>query len=221
VALEIDAGQRMAGIVFRRDADDDAGVGVAFVARILAHAVGDHAARFRRGRDHRAAGAHAEAVDRAAVARVMHQLVVGGAEQRVPGEIAEAGAVDQRLRMFDAEADRERLGFDVDARSCSIWKVSRALWPMPARRGRRHAFAAGQFHAAHLATLSISVDVDIDHALEADSPPSDSMSARMFSTMLHQPEGADVRLADVEDFVRRAGLHEFGRAPCGRSASGP
>jgi hypothetical protein len=41
-ALQFDAGQRPARIVERRDADDDAGVGVAFVARVLAHAVGHH-----------------------------------------------------------------------------------------------------------------------------------------------------------------------------------
>jgi hypothetical protein len=37
----------------------------------------------------------------------MHQLVVGGAEQRVAGVAADiAGAVDHRLRMLDAHADR-------------------------------------------------------------------------------------------------------------------
>ena len=33
------------GIILRRDADHDAGIGVALIARILAHAIGDHAAR--------------------------------------------------------------------------------------------------------------------------------------------------------------------------------
>ena len=42
VALERDAGQRVPRIVVGRDADHDAAVGVAFVARILAHAVGHH-----------------------------------------------------------------------------------------------------------------------------------------------------------------------------------
>src|SRR3546814_10157696 len=82
--LQRDAGERAgvnaARIIFRRDADDDAGVGVALVARVLAHAVGDDAAGFRRGGDDGAAGAHAEAVDAAAVLRMVDELVVGGAE---------------------------------------------------------------------------------------------------------------------------------------------
>ena len=57
-----------ARIIRRRDADDDAGIGVALVARILAHAVGHDAPRLGRGGHHRPARAHAEAVDRAAVA---------------------------------------------------------------------------------------------------------------------------------------------------------
>jgi hypothetical protein len=48
LALELDAGQRVARIVaLRVDADHEAGVGVALVARILAHAVGHDAVRAR------------------------------------------------------------------------------------------------------------------------------------------------------------------------------
>src|SRR5204863_4595144 len=121
-ALEGDAVERagVAGragdaVVLRRDADDDARVGIALVARVLAHAVGDDAARLRSRGDDRAAGAHAEAVDRAAVLRVVHELVVGGAEERMAGVLlAEAGAGDQPLRMLDAKADGERLGVHRD-----------------------------------------------------------------------------------------------------------
>ena len=102
-------------VILRRDPAHDRRVGVALVARVLAHAVGDHAPRLARGRDHGAARAHAEAVDRAPVAAVVHQLVVGRAEQRMPRLRPEARLVDQRLRVLDAEADREGLGFDEHA----------------------------------------------------------------------------------------------------------
>ncbi len=84
--LECDAGQRVAGVVVRRDADHDAGVGVELGARILTHAVGDDAADFRGCRHDASAGAHAEAVNRASVAGVVHQFVVGGTEQGMAGE---------------------------------------------------------------------------------------------------------------------------------------
>src|SRR2546430_15617775 len=52
-ALERDAGERMPGIIRGRDADHDAGVGVALRARVLAHAVGDDTAHLREiGRAH-------------------------------------------------------------------------------------------------------------------------------------------------------------------------
>ena len=45
-ALEFDSGKRIAGIIlFRSDADNDAAVRIALVARILAHAVGDDTSR--------------------------------------------------------------------------------------------------------------------------------------------------------------------------------
>src|SRR5450830_1257220 len=74
----------MTGIIRRRNADHDAAVGVAFVARILAHAVGDDAFRLGGRRYHGAARTHAEAVDRTAVGGMMHQLVVRRAEDGWP-----------------------------------------------------------------------------------------------------------------------------------------
>src|SRR5690606_26475407 len=81
-------------IVLRRDAHHDASVGIALVARILAHAVGDHAVGLGRGGDHGAARAHAEAVHRAPIAGMVHQLVVGRAQDGVAGVRAKAGLVD-------------------------------------------------------------------------------------------------------------------------------
>ena len=138
VALEGDAGERVTApsrgrppVVLRRDADDDAGVGVALVARVLAHAVGDDAARLRGGRDHGAARAHAEAVDRAAVAArgapacSRRRRAAGGRRsgRSARGRSATAGArCESRSRTAWPRGSTPR--------SCSISKVSRALWPI-------------------------------------------------------------------------------------------
>ena len=210
-------------VVLRRDADDDAGVGVALVARVLAHAVGDDAARLRRRRHHRAARAHAEAVDGAAVARVVHELVVGRAEDRVAGVRAEAGAVDQRLRMLDAEADRERLGLHVHAalvqhREGVARAVAERQHDVVGGAAPRRRRASTPRTCARTAPPSIT---HVDDALrEAD------LAAQRLDLGAHlldhadEAEGADVRLADVEDLFRRAGLDELGRAPCASGGAG-
>ena len=41
----------------------------------------------------------------------MHEFVVCGTDGRVTGEAPEPRAVDERLRMLDAKADGEGLGF--------------------------------------------------------------------------------------------------------------
>ena len=139
------------GIVLGRDAHHDAGVGVALVARILAHAVGDHASGLGRRRHHRAAGTHAEAVHRAAVFRVVHQFVVGRAEQRIAGVRPEPRTVDQRLRVLDAKADGKRLGFHVDAaRVQHLEGIACAVAEREDDMMAAERLAAGERHAADL-----------------------------------------------------------------------
>src|SRR5688572_8669315 len=101
MALKADSGKRIPGIVGRRYADHDTGVRIALVARILAHAVGDHPPGLGSGGDYGTARAHAKTVNRTAVGAVMHELVIGGTELRVAGVLAIARPVDQRLRMLD------------------------------------------------------------------------------------------------------------------------
>src|SRR6185369_10058381 len=208
VALKLDTGQRASGVVVGRDADDDAGVGVPFVAGVLAHAVGDHAAGLRGRRDHGASGAHAEAVDRAAVAAVVDELVVGGAEERVPGLGSEAAAVDERLRVLDAEADREGLRFEEDSTAREhLEGVSRTVADREDDMIRRQALAAGENDAAD---FSILKDQVLDPAAQADlSSQGFDLGAQAFH-YLHQAEGADVRLVDVEDLGGRSGGDELG-----------
>ena len=102
-------------VVLRFDAHHDARIGIALVARILAHAVGDDAPGLAGGGHHGATRTHAEAVHRASVGGVVHQLVVGSAQQRVACVAAPAGAVDHALWVLDAKTHRERLGLHVHA----------------------------------------------------------------------------------------------------------
>ena len=44
----------------------------------------------------------------------MYQLVIRRTEQRIARILAIARTVDQRLRMLDAKADRERLGLNIN-----------------------------------------------------------------------------------------------------------
>ena len=206
--LELDARQRASRVIhFRGDTHDDAGVGVALVTRVLAHAVGDDPVRLAGGRYHCAAGAHAEAVYRAAVLGVVHQLVVGGAELRVAGILAQACLVDQRLRVFDAEPHREGLGLHEHALGVEHAEgVAGAVAQGQDHMARFQLLAAFQDYAGQLLALGEQVG---DLLLEAH------LAAQVDDLLAHlldhagQAEGADVRLVDVEDFFRRTGLDEL------------
>ncbi len=136
------------------DADHDAGVGVALVARVLAHAVGDDAARLGGRRDHRAAGAHAEAVDRAAVAArgaraCSRRRRAAGGRRSAPKRARSISDCGCSMR----KPIENGLASMNTPRSCSIAKVSRALWPSASTTwsARSSLLAAGQRHAAHAA----------------------------------------------------------------------
>ena len=164
-------GARVGREIFRRDADHQCRIGIAFVARVLAHAIGDHALRLRGGRHHGAARAHAKAVHRASVRRVVHEPVFGRAQKRMAGMAAPAGAVDQALRVLDPKADRERLGLDVDAASVQHRKgVARTV------AQRQHHLVGAQLlgltialvqhrQAAQVPALRSVLDLHIGHAL--------------------------------------------------------
>ena len=66
-------------VVTRINAHHDTGVGIALIARILAHAVGHHPLGFAGGCHHGASRAHAKAIHTATVVRVVNQFVVGSA----------------------------------------------------------------------------------------------------------------------------------------------
>eukprot|EP01136_Pigoraptor_vietnamica_P016349 Opistho-1_new@4810 len=139
----------------------------------------------------------------------MHQLVIGCTEDLVAGIGAEAGTVDDGLRMLDAVADREGLGLHENAALVQHREgVARAV-----AQGQHDVIAADllarfEHHAADVVALDQHI---ADLLLEAD------LAAQRLDVRAHlldhadQPEGADVRFGDVEDFLRRAGLHELGQ----------
>ena len=102
------------GVICRGDAHHDARIGIALIARILAHAVRDHATRLGGGGHHSASGAHAKTVNAAAFGfscfSMVHQFVFRRTQQRMSGMLAPPGPVNQALRVFDAKPDRKRLG---------------------------------------------------------------------------------------------------------------
>ncbi|MNZ81480.1 hypothetical protein D3C78_1001490 [compost metagenome] len=138
---------------------------------------------------------------------MVDQLVVGGAEFRVAGVLAQARLVDHRLRVLDAEAHRERLGLHEHAVAVEhahgvAGAVAEGQHHMPAG----DLLAALQLHAAQLAVLDQQV---ADLLLEAHfAAEGDDLGAHVLDHA-GEAEGADVRLVDVEDLFRRAGLDEL------------
>ena len=196
MTLEVDPGQRIArDSRSRRNADDDGAVGIALVTRILAHAIGDDATRLRCRRDDGAAGTHAETVDRASVAGVMHEFVVGRAEQRMAG----AGAV--------ARSDRSTIA-DVrcESRSKRVWprcarRAHAASQTCHARCGRsqaRHDCCGSPRHRPRSRRESDHVDRDIGHATAEAKLAAERLDAGAHVLdHLDQAKRADMRLADV------------------------
>ena len=92
----------------------------------------------------------------------MHQLVIGGSQERVSSESAEPGAIDQRLRMFNPDADRERLWLHEHA--SLMQHLECVACAMPDRQRDMICgddFTAFQFHRADLARAILGCgDVD-------------------------------------------------------------
>ena len=104
------------GEVLGFDMDDHAGVGEGGVAAGEGHAVDDDFVVFRGGGDDEAAGAHAKGVN-ATVLDLGGEAVAGGGEDvrafLFRMEVV-LGAVDEGLRVFDADSDGEGFFFETD-----------------------------------------------------------------------------------------------------------
>jgi hypothetical protein len=158
---------------------------------------------FGGGRHHGAARAHAETVNGAAIAGMVHQLVVGRAQRGMTRVLAQPRLVDLGLRMLDAKADGERAwARRKTPRRCSMRKVSRGTVSQ-----RQHHMAAVQHFAAgqpaRLRSGHLRISRSLDPAFETH------LAAQRDDLLAHrrhhagQAEGADMRLADVEDLPGR------------------
>ena len=206
----------VAPVILWRDADDEAGVGVPLVARILAHAVGHHAAGLAGRRHHGAARAHAEAVDGAAVAAVMRQRIGRRAQIRVAGAGAEHRPIDPRLRMLDAEADRERLGLDMDPPLIErLEGVARRMADGEDHVVGLQGLAGVQAHAPDGASIQIDVR---DPVLEPVFPAQGLDLLAHGLDHGHQAEGADVRMGVSQDLLRRPGRDKLMQHLAGQEA---
>ena len=127
------------------------------------------------------------------------------------GEAAEAGAVDHRLRVFYAHADRERLGVHVHAGFHQGGEqVARGVAGCEDDVAGPQGFAAGQSEGFDAAEAACRPAGD-----QAGDPRVEAVFAAqrldLGAQVLHhgdQAEGADVRLAGDQYLLRRAGAHE-------------
>ena len=139
----------------------------------------------------------------------MDELVIGGAEQRIAGVGTEACPIDQRLRVLDAEANGERLGFHEHTRRMQhLEGVARAVAEGEDDLAGGDFLSTRQRYAAHVSFLDVQSS---DAALEANLPAArDDLGAHALDHA-DQPEGTDVRMRDVEDFLGCPGFDEFGQ----------
>ena len=209
--LEAHAGKRiLAAEIVRLHAHEERAVGVFAIAGKGAHAIGHHAARLAGRRDDIAARAHAEGVRTAPVGQAHAQLVVGCAQRRMRSRRAVLAAVDELLLVFDARADGEGLAHHGHAQRVKrLERIARAVSHSQNHAVRSHGFALSvrvlEHRAGHMAVLEDQID---QTRLEAHlaAQPHDFFAQRLD----HQgePVRADVRLAQIEDFLRRTALVE-------------
>lgn len=144
---------------------------------------------------------------------MVHQLVIGRAQQLVAGVLAQPRAVNQALRVFNAETHREGFGFHVDAAF-----VQHADGVARTVAQRQHHVVGAQLvigsivqvlhgEAAHLPIF----DQHVTHALLKPhlAAQRDDLFAHVFHH-LDQFEGADMRFADQQNFGWCASLDELG-----------
>ena len=218
--LEGDAGQRAVGVIGRGDADDDARVGVELGAGILAHAVGGDAAGFGRCGHDPPAGAHAEAVDRAAVAGVVDQFVVGGPQHGWPAK------APKRARSISDWGCSMRAPMENGL--ASIMDAA----PVQHGEGVAGAVADGQDDVVGVDLLAAGQRQAADVAVGVQLDVLDARAEAVFAAQGldlgadalddgDQAEGADMGFAGGKDFFRRAGFDEFGQQFARRGGAGP
>ena len=212
MALIVNAGKHIARIILGRNRHHHAGIGIAFGARILAHAIGHHPPGLTGGGHHGAAGAHAETIDRAAILRVMHQLVIRRTQKRIASIGAKTRAVNHALRVFNAHTDGKGLGLHGNTMRLQHGEaIACAMAKGEYRVVRFNHLSALKHKAAQVArTIGAGFDDQVIHPRTKAIFTAQGFDLR--TDMFHhgnQPKRADMRLGDIENLLRRAGLHKF------------
>ena len=161
LSLVVHPGQWMrARKMLRLNADEDRGIRILPISRPLAHTVYHHAALLARRAHNRAARAHAEGVHPPAVRRMARKLIICRAERRMARKPPVLRAVNERLRVLNARADRKGLLHHLN--------------PLPIERLHRipRGVANGENHRIgfeiHLAPLRITVSNAVHRAVGGD-----------------------------------------------------
>ena len=143
---------------------------------------------------------------------MVHQLVVGRAQQRIAGMLAPAHPVDHALRVLHPKANGKRFGFHEHAALPQHREgVARAV----AQRQHHLVGAQGGCRAivqmVDLETADMAIlDQQVAHAaLEAHLAAERDDARAQALHHLDQLEGADMGVRMHQDFRRRSGLHEL------------
>ena len=193
----------MAGIIaLRLDIDHQGGIGIALIARILAHAIGYKASRLGRSRHHCAAGAHAKAIGGAAIATGMAEAIIGSTQRLKTCKVAKSRPIDQRLRVFDPHTDRKWLGLEIDALGVQPSKhVPGAMAHRQnhlIRRDPRAVLGQNRRHATTATRLAKFKSSDL--GLKAIFPAQRLNRRPHPLHHTHQPKGANVGVGFGENF---------------------
>jgi len=108
--------------------------------------------------------------------------------------------------MFDSKAHEKGLGSMKTPRSCSIVKVSRALWPSASTTWSARSCSPEASVTPRMCLRSIRMS--LTRCPKRISPPAQQYR-RASSRPCDQAERADMRLGDEQDLLGRAGLDEF------------
>jgi hypothetical protein len=139
---------------------------------------------------------------------------------------AEPRAIDDGLRVFDADADGEGLGLDMKTPRCrtASGTVSRAEWPRAiTTRSVSMVSPECEDDAAHMVLAGAMLTrMSVTRCWKRYSPPSASIFSRMLLDHGDQAEGADVRVGfGRRGFPPARRPRRTRSAPCGRDGGGP
>ena len=144
----------------------------------------------------------------------MHQLVIRCTKHRIARARTEPRAINQTLRMLNAEADRERFCLDINATiKQHLERVTRAVADGENHVVGANGFAVFEHDAANLFAFvggRSGIEFKIDHFVLKAKFAAERLDgfADVFNHF-HESKRAHVRLAGIHDFIRRSGLDKL------------